>query len=98
MNLMDLADRMLMDHKGPDGQEEREAERLADERAADRRHEAAEARADEQDDRMEKRSADAREELRDLMIGICRPSCTLIGHDWHPNGYCRFCAVLEEVD
>jgi len=61
-----------------DGPEEREAERLADELAADRRHEAAEARADE---------------LHDLMLAICRPSCTLIGHDPHPTkGYCRFCA------
>ena len=98
MNLMDQADRMLMDHKGPDGQEQREAERCADEHAADRRHEAELARADEADEeRMEKRRADARVDFRDLMIGICRPSCLLIGHQRHETkSCCRFCG--QEVD
>jgi hypothetical protein len=74
----------------PDGPEQREAERLEDELAADRRHEIAEARADEDYDRNERR-----EEFRDLMIAICRPSCTLIGHQRHETKpYCRFCGAL----
>jgi hypothetical protein len=34
------------------------------------------------------------DELCDLIFTICRPSCTLIGHDRHlTKGYCRFCGV-----
>jgi hypothetical protein len=63
-----------------DGPEARESERL--ERATPD-HDTLAARADE-----------SRDELRDLMLAIARPSCSLIGHDRHPTkGYCRFCGI-----
>lgn len=61
----------------PDGPEQRETARLERDTFD---HDAAASRADD------------RRELRDLMIAICRPSCTLIGHQRHETQpFCRFC-------
>lgn len=61
----------------PDGPEQREAERLE--------------RDTYDHDRAADR-ADDRREFRDLMIAICRPSCTVIGHQRHETKpWCRFC-------
>lgn len=66
----------------------RYAESNADERTHD-----IESRTQDPHDRAASR-ADDRRELRDLMIAICRPSCTLIGHQRHETKpFCRFCGA-----
>lgn len=74
---------------GPDGIEERTAD-LESRDTYDHDVEAAKADEAYELDRNERR-----EEFRDLMIAICRPSCTLIGHQrYETKPYCRFCGAL----
>jgi hypothetical protein len=67
----------------------RYSEMNADERTAD-----IDERTQDTHDTEAARADERREEFRDLMIAICRPSCTLIGHQrYETKPYCRFCGA-----
>lgn len=67
-----------------DGPIEREADAIE-------RHDAANLRQELR----ERYAGEGGDELRDLLFAICRPSCSLIGHERKAGkDYCRFCGWI----